>query len=120
MAKKVAKVAKAPKKAEPKKIDLTKKTNVNKTELIASVAKKVNVPHKNVAAVIDSTLDEIAAQLKRGKAVTITGFGSFKVQKYKARKGRNLRTGEAIKIPAGKRVKFSAGKSLKNTVSPQK
>jgi DNA-binding protein HU-beta len=35
------------------------------------------------------------------------------VSKRKARKGRNPRTGETIKIKAGKVVRFKAGKALK-------
>jgi DNA-binding protein HU-beta len=34
----------------------------------------------------------------------------------KARKGRNLRTGEEIRIPAGKAVKFTPSKTLKENL----
>ena len=44
----------------------------------------------------------IGSALKNGDAVLITGFGSFKVVKRKARKGRNPRTGKEIQIKAGK------------------
>ena len=55
----------------------------------------------------------IGAALKKGDAVSIFGFGSFKVLDRKARKGRNPRTGEEVLIPASKAVKFTAGKALK-------
>ena len=58
----------------------------------------------------------ISAALKKGDAVSISGFGSFKVVKRKARKGRNPRTGKAIQIPARKAVKFTAGKALKESL----
>jgi len=44
------------------------------------------------------------------------GLGKFKVQKRKARMGRNPATGEPIKIPAKTVVKFTVAKSLKDLV----
>jgi DNA-binding protein HU-beta len=44
------------------------------------------------------------------------GFGTFSVTKRKARKGRNPRTGEEIKIPATKAPKFTPGKGLKEAI----
>ena len=58
----------------------------------------------------------IGATLKNGDAVSISGFGSFKVVERKARKGRNPRTGKEVQIPASKAVKFTAGKALKESL----
>jgi len=44
------------------------------------------------------------------------GFGTFKVDKRKARKGINPQTGEKIKIKARKVPKFVEGKALKDAV----
>jgi DNA-binding protein HU-beta len=46
----------------------------------------------------------------------LVGFGTFKVVKRKARKGRNPYTGEKIKIMATKAPKFTPGKVLKEAV----
>jgi DNA-binding protein HU-beta len=54
--------------------------------------------------------------LKKGDTVSLVGFGSFKVAKRKARKGRNPQTGEEIKIKASKTAKFTPGKSLKEAI----
>jgi len=58
----------------------------------------------------------IGAALKKGDAVSISGFGSFKLVQRKARKGRNPRTGQGIQIPASKAVKFTASKALKENL----
>jgi DNA-binding protein HU-beta len=55
----------------------------------------------------------IAATLKKGDDIAISGFGSFKLVERKARKGRNPRTGQEITISASKSVKFRPGKALK-------
>ena len=65
---------------------------------------------------VDCVFSSITQSLKKGEDVTLVGFGTFKVVKRKARKGRNPSTGEAIKIKATKAPKFTPGKSLKEAV----
>jgi nucleoid DNA-binding protein len=88
---------------------------MNKSELISEMAKNMN-SKKEAEAALDSLLATIAQGLKKGDKITLTGFGTFKVSKRKARTGRNPRTGEAIKIKARKVPQFTAGKALKASV----
>ena len=88
---------------------------MNKADLVAEVAKVVGSKRKAEGAVA-SVFGAIAKALKKGQAVTLVGFGTFKVSKRKARVGRNPQTGREIKIPAKKVPKFSAGKALKIAV----
>jgi len=55
--------------------------------------------------------------LKKNDAVTLIGFGTFKVAQRNARKGRNPGTGEEIQIKAKKVPRFVPGKALKDAVS---
>ena len=64
------------------------------------------------AAALEEALLSIATALKAGDAVDLRGFGTFKVKDTAARTGRNLRTGELMEIPAGRRVTFKASKLL--------
>ena len=86
---------------------------MNKADLISEVAKVVSTK-KEAQAAVNCVFKSIPKAMKKGKPVTIAGFGSFKVAKRKARKGRNPKTGEAIKIKASKAPKFVASKTLKN------
>ena len=61
-------------------------------------------------------LGTITTSLKKNQRVRLAGFGTFTVSKRGARKGRNPRTGEAIKIRASKTVRFKAGRTLKGSV----
>ena len=88
---------------------------MNKGELIKEVAKVV-CSSKEAKLAVDAILGTIMGTLKKGQAVTLTGFGTFKVIKRAARKGRDPQTGEAIKIKASKSPKFSAGKTFRETV----
>ena len=58
----------------------------------------------------------IVRELKKSGKFTLPSFGTFVVRKTKARKGLNPRTGEAIKVKAGKTVRFKASPNLKKAV----
>ncbi|WP_144523164.1 HU family DNA-binding protein [Bacillus pumilus] len=89
---------------------------MNKTELVSAVVEKTGLSKKEVASVIDATLDEITSALKEGAQVKIAGFGGFESATRAARKGRNPSTGEEIDIPETKAPKFKAAKALKDAV----
>ena len=86
---------------------------MNKADLIGEVAKVVGTK-KEAQAAVNCVFKSIPKAMKKGKPVTIAGFGSFKVTKRKARKGRNPKTGAEIKIKASKAPKFVASKTLKD------
>jgi nucleoid DNA-binding protein len=88
---------------------------MNKGDLINEVANIVSTK-KAAQEAVDCVLTSITGSLKKGEDVTLTGFGTFKVVKRKARKGRNPFTGEEIKIKATKAPKFSPAKALKDAV----
>lgn len=88
---------------------------MNKSDLVSEVAKVVNTK-KEAKAAVECVFSTITKALKKKDAVTLVGFGTFKVQKRKARKGRNPKTGEVLKIKAKRVPKFVAGKALKDSV----
>ncbi|MCK4244550.1 MAG: HU family DNA-binding protein [Candidatus Omnitrophica bacterium] len=88
---------------------------MNKGELIEAMA-KVTCSKAEAAKALDAALAAIKGSLKKGKPVTLIGFGTFKVSRRKARTGRNPQTGKPIKIPAKKVPVFKAGAALKKAV----
>ncbi len=61
-------------------------------------------------------MEAIVKELKKSGKFTLPSFGTFTVRKTKARKGMNPRTGESIKVKAGKTVRFKASPTLKKAV----
>jgi len=61
-------------------------------------------------------IEAIVKELKKTGGFTLPSFGTFTVKKTKARKGVNPRTGEPIKVKAGKTVRFKASPTLKTAV----
>jgi DNA-binding protein HU-beta len=90
---------------------------MTKTEFVKTLKEKAGFATLAQAETAYESLFTILTDtLKQGDAVAISGFGSFKVVERKARKGRNPRTGEEIRIPASKAVKFTPGKALKESL----
>ena len=89
---------------------------MNKGDLVNEVAKVVSTK-KEAQAVVDCIFSCMTQVMKKKGTVTLVGFGTFKVSKRKARKGRNPQTGEEIKIKAKNVPKFLAGKALKDAVN---
>jgi DNA-binding protein HU-beta len=87
---------------------------MNKGDLINEVAKIVKTK-KDAEAAVNCVFATII-KLEKGEAVSVAGFGTFKVANRDARKGRNPRTGEEISIKATKVPRFVAGKALKDAV----
>ena len=89
---------------------------MTKADLIEAMANGADISKAAAGKALDSLTAAISKSLKKGDKVTLVGFGTFAVTKRKARKGRNPRTGETIKIAASKTPKFSAGKAFKAAI----
>jgi DNA-binding protein HU-beta len=87
---------------------------MNKSDLISAVAKDIGGSKAEAEKAVNSVLENIKKNVKKG--VALIGFGSFQVASRKARTGRNPQTGEIIKIKASKTVRFKAGKGLKDGI----
>jgi DNA-binding protein HU-beta len=90
---------------------------MNKTELVAAMAKETELSKKDVEAVLKSFVDVVTAELKKGGRIQLVGFGTFEVSERAEREGRNPQTGETMKISASKAPKFKAGKALKDAIN---
>ena len=89
---------------------------MTKEEMIALMAEKTGISKKQAGEALQTFMSSVTGQLKKGKKVSFSGFGTFSVSKRKARKGRNPQTGATITIPATKVPVFRAGKHLKEAV----
>lgn len=89
---------------------------MTKADLVARMAKDAKVTKRAAEAALNSAMKAVRETLRKGKKVTLVGFGTFGVGRRKARTGRNPQTGRAIKIPAARVVRFRPGAELKKAV----
>ncbi len=90
---------------------------MSKAEFIESVAVAGDMSNAEAKRVVELVFGQIEAGLKKHKKeakFTIGTFGTFTINKRAARKGRNPRTGEEIKIKASKSLRFKPATSLKS------
>ena len=90
---------------------------LNRTELIAKIADEAGITSTDADKAISALQTVLGDALAAGDSVKITGLTSVERTERAERKGRNPRTGEEIKIPAGYGVKISAGSTLKKAVA---
>ena len=89
---------------------------MNKGDLVNEVA-KIASTKKEAQTTVDCIFSTIIEALEKKDTVTLVGFGTFKVDNRKARKGRNPQTGEEIQIKAKNVPKFVASQALKDAVN---
>lgn len=90
---------------------------MNKLELVAAMAEKAQISKKNADAALKAFTEVVAEELKKDEKIQLVGFGTFEVSERAARKGRDLKSGKEMMIPAKKVPKFKPGKALKDMVN---
>lgn len=93
---------------------------MNKQDLVTAVAKQLGLSKAKAAEIAElffSPSGIIAAELKRGGKVAISGFGSFETRKRAAREWRDPRTGKATNIKASTVPAFRASRTLRDLVN---
>ncbi|MBI1736365.1 MAG: HU family DNA-binding protein [Candidatus Rokubacteria bacterium] len=89
---------------------------MTKADLVALMAKATGGSKTSAERAMNAFVGGVVESLRRGRHVTITGFGTFVVTKRAARNGRNPRTGKAITIPPAKVPRFRPSRGLKSAV----
>jgi len=83
-------------------------------ELAVAAAERHDLTKANAKAILDGIRDQIVSSILAGKRVGIFGLGTFETRDTKEKMGRNPKTGEQIKIPAGRKVVFKVAKGIKD------
>jgi DNA-binding protein HU-beta len=89
---------------------------MTKAELVALMAKSAGGSKASAERAMNAFVTGVIESLRRGKTVTISGFGTFVVARRASRAGRDPRTGKTITIPAAKVPRFRPSRSLKSAV----
>ena len=103
-------------KARAKRYTATPSGTSDRKHLIGLIQSTTGCSAQGAKETLNRLLGTIGASLKKNQKVQLTGFGSFVVSKRRAYKGRNPRTGEAIRVKALKYVLFRPGRPLKRSL----
>ena len=86
---------------------------MTKADLVAGMAKTAGGPKTAAEKAINAFIAAVRESLRKGRRVTISGFGTFVVARRAARRGRNPRTGKVIHIPVTRVPRFKASRLLR-------
>jgi len=101
-------------------LNSTRNQKMNRANLIEKlVAKHPDLTNAAAGRILETLIETIQVAVKKGDAVTLVGFGTFKSVKRAARVGKNPSTGATLKIPAATVPKFTAGSKFKAMVDPK-
>jgi DNA-binding protein HU-beta len=89
---------------------------MTKADLVAAMAKASGGSKVAAERALNSVIEDVFGALKKGRRVTIGGFGTFMVSRRAARNGRNPRTGKALTIPACRVPRFKPSRTLKDAL----
>jgi integration host factor subunit beta len=89
-----------------------------KSELVLRL--RAQLPHlyqRDIERVIDAILGQIIGALAQGDRLELRGFGAFSTKRYKARNGRNPRSGAAVFVPEKALPYFRTGKEMRKRLN---
>jgi DNA-binding protein HU-beta len=89
---------------------------VTKADLVAILAKNAGGSKTSAEKAMVAFVGSIFESLRKGRRVTISGFGTFVVARRAARAVRDPRNGDTIKIPSTKVPRFRPSRSFKITL----
>ena len=92
---------------------------MNKAQLVEAVSRDLGEPKVAASRAVESVIAAIIEGTDREGKVAISGFGTFKKKRRKARVGRNPATNEAIEIPASTTIGFTPSQSLKERMTSE-
>jgi DNA-binding protein HU-beta len=94
---------------------------MNKSGLVAEVAKRTGASKADVGRTIDTSMDVIRETVARGDRVSLVGFGTFERKRRNRRIARNPRKPlTPIVVPARDLPWFTAGKEFKDMIATKR
>ncbi|MGB9642262.1 MAG: HU family DNA-binding protein [Candidatus Ratteibacteria bacterium] len=92
-----------------------------KKDIIEEISKQTGLSKPVVRMVVEKFILQVRNSLLKKERIELRNLGVFNVKKMKAKKGRNLKTGEEIPVPERWKVTFKPSKIFMklNTENPE-
>nr|DAZ23976.1 MAG TPA: DNA binding protein [Caudoviricetes sp.] len=89
---------------------------MTKQEVATSVAKKIDIDHRQAVKAVEAVMETIMDAVSGGDEVTLRGFGTFKTVVRRAKKARDISRRETIMLPESKKPVFKPCKDFVSRV----
>lgn len=92
-------------------------TEVTKSDLAATVARRLGLPRPAAEMIVDEVFTSITAALRRDECVYIRSFGSLLIRRYEPYLGRNPKTGTLVKVGRKRLPHFLVSEEMRSRVN---
>ncbi len=96
---------------------MTSRRTITKKELVLRIAENTRQKQTVTRDIIQLFIDEVITELARGNRLELRDFGVFEVKVRKARKARNPKTGDEVRVPEKRVVTIKPGKKMKEEIN---
>ncbi len=86
-------------------------------ETVKYIAQECGLPRVKVKQLLESLNELARKELEESESFSLYKIGKLKKVQRKARIGRNLTTGEEVRIPARERIIFTVGNAFIESIS---
>ena len=88
-----------------------------KSDMVETVQKKSGLTRKESQELVDHLMETMKSALESDGEILISGFGKFRVQEKKPRKGRNPSTGKTMVLDERRVVTFKCSAKLRDRLN---
>jgi integration host factor subunit alpha len=89
---------------------------MTKADLVDRIFEKIGLSKKEAQEIIEILFDTMRQTFVEGESVKISGFGTFNVRQKMARRGRNPKTGDDLRISPRRVITFRASNQVKSAI----
>ena len=90
---------------------------MNREQLVTEIAGMTGLSKKAVSDVINAFISTVTGALRNGDKVTLVGFGTWVMRRFKARKARNPQTGAEMMLSEKNVVRWKASKKVQDSMN---
>ncbi|KAA0211095.1 integration host factor subunit beta [bacterium] len=90
---------------------------ITKKELVLRIAERTQQKQTITRDIIQLFIDEVIHELASGNRMELRDFGVFEVKTRRARKARNPKTGQEVRVPEKRVVSIKPGKKMKELIN---
>jgi integration host factor subunit alpha len=90
---------------------------LTKANIIENIAEQNGFPKNRSSEIIETLLEIVKHALESGEDLLISGFGKFKVNEKKERRGRNPETRESMLLAPRRVVTFHWSRKLREKIN---
>lgn len=87
---------------------------LTKKNIVEDITSRLNLERKEASEALETFIEIIKDELRKGDDVTLSGFGKWAVRGKHSRRGRNPQTGEEIIIQPRHAISFSLSNVLRD------